>query len=223
MELTREMAVLCSGGLDSAILLGDMLREGVTVWPVYVRQGYVWEGVEESHLRDYLEAVRTEGLRELTVLEMPMADVAPAHWGMTGRAIPGLESPDAAVYLPGRNVLFLAKAIVWCHLQGIKAVVLGVLASNPFPDATDEFIEAFSRAVNLGIGGHVGVIRPFARWHKANVMRQGRGLPLERTFSCLRPAADGRHCGACNKCAERRRAFEEGGVEDRTDYATGPS
>jgi 7-cyano-7-deazaguanine synthase len=46
----------------------------------------------------------------------------------------------------------------------------------------------------------------------------GDGLPLELTFSCLRPVG-GLHCGRCNKCAERRRGFAEAGLPDPTQYA----
>jgi 7-cyano-7-deazaguanine synthase len=42
-------------------------------------------------------------------------------------------------------------------------------------------------------------------------------LPLELTFSCIRPAGE-RHCGSCNKCAERRQAFASAGLKDPTDY-----
>jgi 7-cyano-7-deazaguanine synthase len=49
-------------------------------------------------------------------------------------------------------------------------------------------------------------------------MELGRGLPLELTFSCLRPA-DQLHCGACNKCAERQAAFQAAGMRDGTRYA----
>jgi 7-cyano-7-deazaguanine synthase len=48
-------------------------------------------------------------------------------------------------------------------------------------------------------------------------MQRGRFLPLELTFSCMRPL-DGRHCGDCNKCAERRKAFRDAGLPDRTPY-----
>jgi 7-cyano-7-deazaguanine synthase len=37
------------------------------------------------------------------------------------------------------------------------------------------------------------------------------------TFSCMRPV-DGKHCGTCNKCAERRRAFASAGLSDPTEY-----
>ena len=36
--------------------------------------------------------------------------------------------------------------------------------------------------------------------------------PLERTLSCMNPTPDGRHCGRCSKCRERRDAFAEAGV-----------
>jgi 7-cyano-7-deazaguanine synthase len=43
-------------------------------------------------------------------------------------------------------------------------------------------------------------------------------LPLVFTLSCIQPLV-GRHCGACNKCAERRRAFEQAQLPDPTEYA----
>jgi 7-cyano-7-deazaguanine synthase len=76
---------------------------------------------------------------------------------------------------------------------------------------------AFGQAVNQAVGGRVELRRPYVSLSKAEVVRRGRGLPLELTFSCLRPVG-GRHCGRCNKCAERRRAFAEAGLDDATAY-----
>jgi len=152
------------------------------------------------------------------VLEMPVADLYGGHWSLTGQGVPDADSPDEAVFLPGRNVLLLAKAMLWCHLHGVPAVALAPLGSNPFPDATPAFFDAYQDVVNQGIGGAVRVLRPYAGLSKVEVMRRGRSLPLEWTFSCIRPTG-GRHCGRCNKCAERRRAFADAGLADRTDYA----
>jgi 7-cyano-7-deazaguanine synthase len=57
----------------------------------------------------------------------------------------------------------------------------------------------------------VRVIAPFRELSKTQVVRRGRRLPLHLTFSCLSPRQD-RHCGRCNKCAERRRALGEAGM-----------
>jgi 7-cyano-7-deazaguanine synthase len=211
------VAALVSGGLDSAILVGDAVRRGTVVHPLYVRCGLHWEAEELRHLRQFLAAIVAANLRPLHLLEMPVADLYEGHWSITGRDVPSADSPDAAVYLPGRNALLLSKALLWCHLHGVPAVAVGSLDTNPFPDAAPAFFEAFSQAVNQAVGGSVAVVRPFAGMDKTAVMRRGEGLPLGLTFSCLRPV-NGLHCGACNKCHERRVAFQRAGLADPTAY-----
>jgi len=68
------------------------------------------------------------------------------------------------------------------------------------------------------MGHWLEVVTPFSALVKADVLDLGRDLAVEHTFSCIDPQA-GRHCGHCNKCAERRQAFTALSVEDRTDYA----
>jgi 7-cyano-7-deazaguanine synthase len=213
------LAVLVSGGLDSAVLLGEALRDRAAVHPLYIRCGLFWETTELDHLRRFLAAVDAPTLRPLHVLEMPVRDLYADHWSLAGTGAPGADTLDDAVYLPGRNVLLLAKAMLWCHLNGVAEVALAPLEGNPFPDATPEFFAAFESAVNRAVRGRVRVLQPYLGLKKVEVLRRGRGLPLGLTFSCIRPR-DGRHCGACNKCAERRRAFAEAGLADPTPYLT---
>lgn len=216
--MTQASAVLISGGLDSAILLGEALRQAGAVHPLYVRCGLGWEEVELQHLRQYLAALACPRLAPLTILECPVADLYGTHWSLSGHDVPDAESPDEAVFLPGRNVLLLSKALLWCHLHDVGAVAMAPLASNPFPDATPQFFSAFQDVVNQAVNGKVRVLLPYAALHKTEVMRRAQGLPLELTFSCIHPRA-GRHCGRCNKCAERRRAFADAGLSDKTLYA----
>jgi 7-cyano-7-deazaguanine synthase len=63
----------------------------------------------------------------------------------------------------------------------------------------------------------VEVRTPFGGMGKIAVMALGNGLPLQHTFSCIAPVGD-LHCGRCNKCAERRKAFAEAGMADPTQY-----
>jgi 7-cyano-7-deazaguanine synthase len=211
------LAVLVSGGLDSAILLGESLRSHRAVYPLYVRCGLYWEEDESHYLRQFLRAVHTPVLQPLHVLLLPVHDLYPAHWSLTGKNVPDAHSPDEAVFLPGRNVLLLAKAMLWCHLHQVPAVALAPLECNPFPDATPAFFAAYEAVVNQAVGGRVKVLQPYLGLGKIDVLRRGRDLPLHWTFSCIRPI-QGRHCGACNKCAERQKAFAGAGLPDPTLY-----
>lgn len=216
-DVSDPLAILVSGGLDSAVLLAEVVKQSSTVWPLYVRFGLFWEAIEVQHLRRFLDAIQAPSLRELAVLDMPVADLYGQHWSLTGKGVPPAGTPDDAVYLPGRNVLFLAKAMLWCHLNRVPTLALALLESNPFPDATPAFFKSYEKIVNQAIGGQVRLVQPYRGFNKAVVLQRGQHLPLQWTFSCIRPV-DGRHCGACNKCAERRDAFRRTGCPDPTDY-----
>jgi 7-cyano-7-deazaguanine synthase len=208
---------LISGGLDSAILGVEMLREFRRVVPLYIRSGLWWESAELASLRLFLGAVKGAGMADLVVLEQPTADVYGPHWSTSGGSVPGSETPDEAVYLPGRNLLLTVKAAVWCRLREIEILALGSLGSNPFPDSTPDFFRNLERLLNQAMGGDLKLIRPFDHLHKTDVLLRGKDLPLHLTFSCINPVA-GQHCGACNKCAERKKGFRDAGLPDLTSY-----
>jgi len=210
--------LLLSGGIDSAVLLDQLLSRGWQVVPFYVRTGCVWEDCELDAVHRFLAAVAQPGLEDLVVQEMPLKDLYGNHWSITGHAVPDDASPDEAVFLPGRNPLLLVKAALWCQLNGIKHLALATLASNPFDDATPEFFAKFEDMLREATGEPVQIARPFERLPKHRVLEMGRHLPLELTFSCLSPV-EGAHCGRCNKCAERRQAFRQLDVGDQTRYA----
>jgi 7-cyano-7-deazaguanine synthase len=96
-------------------------------------------------------------------------------------------------------------------------LALGALRTNPFADATDAFFQAFETAMTQAVSSAVRIVRPLAELDKRQAMEMGRRAPLEFTFSCLAPA-NGRHCGKCNKCAERKQAFALAGLNDPTLY-----
>jgi 7-cyano-7-deazaguanine synthase len=213
------IAVLASGGVDSAILVGELVREGRDVHPIYVRFGLVWEAAEQAHLRRFLATLPRPGARPLVALELPIADVYGTHWSTSGDGVPDAASADEAVYLPGRNVLLLAKSSVWCSLHGVGTIALGTLKGNPFGDASHEFFSQFESLAQRALSFPLAVVTPFAGMTKAEVLQRGRGLDIQSTFSCIRPTA-GLHCGGCNKCAERQRGFAALELDDTTAYAS---
>jgi len=217
--VNRSVCALVSGGLDSCVMLATLARQYRKVRPVFIRQGLVWEAAELRSLRSYLRVapVRHE---PLTTLHLPADDLYGLHWSTTGRKVPPAQTPDAAVYLPGRNLMLLSKAAVFCALEGIDTIAIGSLGHNPFPDATSRFFHDFTVAAGEALHCRLRIIAPFRSLTKEQVVRRGQrlGLPLHLSFSCIAPRR-GLHCGRCNKCAERREAFHAAELTDRTRYA----
>lgn len=214
--------LLLSGGLDSAVLLDQLLQRGWQVVPFYVRTGCVWQSYEFAAIQQFLEAVTRPELRELIVFDMPLEDLYNDHWSITGDDVPDHTSPDEAVFLPGRNPLLLIKPALWCVMQGVEQIAMATLANNPFDDATPEFFARFEEMIRIAASANVRIARPFERLTKNHVMELGCHLPLALTFSCLSPK-HGLHCGLCNKCAERRLGFARAGIHDTTQYAEADS
>ena len=225
-------AVLFSAGLDSAVLAADALARG-RVQPIYVSVGFAWEAEELAMAaRLFACAPFTGRVEPLAMLSFDMRDVFPAsHWAVKGEP-PAFDTPDEDVYIHGRNVILASKAAVYLSRAAFTRsaepdqptrLLIGTLAGNPFPDATPEFFDAMSRALSLGTGARLIIEAPFASLHKSDVIRRGveLGVPLELTLSCMQPK-DGRHCGQCSKCRERRDAFHEAGVGDPTSYRQAP-
>jgi 7-cyano-7-deazaguanine synthase len=220
MKPSSSVCALVSGGLDSMVLLDELAKSTRKVYPVFFRQGLLWEKGELRALRHFLGGFNTltpQRFNALTVLNLPVHDFYGNHWSVTGQRVPGAKTRDESVYLPGRNLMLLSKAAVFCALRRIPVIAIGTLGHNPFADATPEFFRDFARVAGKALRFKLQIIAPFRNLTKEQVIRRGRHLPLHLSFSCIVPKR-GRHCGRCNKCAERQRAFRAAGVADRTRY-----
>jgi 7-cyano-7-deazaguanine synthase len=214
---SRSTGLLLSGGVDSAVLLDQLIRKEKQVVPFYVKTGCAWERVELTAAHRFLLAVNDKNVAELVELQLPLDDLYADHWSISGASVPDDSSPDEAVFIPGRNPLLLIKPVLSCLQRGISQLALATLSNNPFDDATPAFFAAFEEMVRQATGSQLKIVRPFAHLRKDQVMELGRHLPLELTFSCLAPIG-GLHCGRCNKCAERRGAFRQIKRRDLTRY-----
>jgi 7-cyano-7-deazaguanine synthase len=212
-----KIAVLASGGLDSSVLVAE-LASAAQVFPIYVKCGLKWEAEELRALQSFLDALNSPNVMPLTVLELPTTVLYGDHWSLSGARVPNADAPDAEVFIPGRNILLLGLAAVWCSTHDVSRIAIGSLDGNPFPDATPEFFETFSRSLSLGLGSGMQIEASYRGLHKEELIRRSRELPLELTLTCMAPNG-GAHCGQCNKCRERQIAFQKAGVPDRTTYA----
>ncbi len=215
-------AVLVSAGLDSVVLAAVEAR-GARVHPIYVSAGLAWEEEELSALDRLFTVPPLTALAPLARLTFTVRDLYPAtHWALRG-VPPAFDTPDEDVYLTGRNIALLSKAAIYCAQHGLTRIAIGPLAGNPFPDATSAFFSTMGRALTLGLAHEIAIVAPFARMDKSAVIRLGveLGVRLELTLSCMNPM-EGKHCGQCSKCRERRDGFREAGVADLTEYLSPP-
>jgi 7-cyano-7-deazaguanine synthase len=222
-QARQTVAVLFSGGLDSAVLLAHAAQQNV-VQPLYVNVGLAWEGQERDAIaRLFASGAMAGRLRAIVSLAVDMRDVYPAsHWAVRGDA-PAFDTPDEDVYIEGRNIVLLSKAAVFMARARIERIMIGTLAGNPFPDASAEFFAGMGASLSTGLAATIRIDAPFAGLHKAEVIRLGQslGVPFELTLSCMQPR-QGLHCGRCSKCRERRDGFADAGLEDPTTYEVAP-
>ena len=127
-----------------------------------------------------------------------------------------------STYVPFRNGLFLAAAASVALADGCGKIYYGAhaddSAGNAYPDTSEAFHEAISRAVYEGSGKQLEIEAPFLCSHKADVVRAGMELqvPFASTWSCY----EGREkaCGTCATCMDRRKACVLNGIQDPAEY-----
>ena len=108
------------------MLLAEEATRG-EVLPVYISAGLAWETAERGAVDAFLESLRTlpfaMAIHPLAALSVDMSDIySAAHWAVVGRP-PGYNTPDEDVYLPGRNIVLLSKASVFCATAGADRLV----------------------------------------------------------------------------------------------------
>ena len=87
-----------------------------------------------------------------------------------------------------------------------------------YPDCRREFYEAFQEAARLGTEKPIVIKSPFSDIQKSGIIKKAveLGVPLEKTWSCYLNGPI--HCGVCESCNNRKKAFKEAGIPDPTEY-----
>ena len=220
--------VVLSGGLDSAVLLWHLKRDGHAKRCVTINYG-------QRHACELQAAQRLASLAELPHDLVDLRALAHA-WPGSSQTDASIEVPlghyqDAtmrATVVPNRNMLLLSVALGVACAHDLDAVAYGAHSGDHaiYPDCRPEFVRAMQHAAALCDYKPRELLAPFAGMTKGQIVRLGfeLGVPFEETWTCYkgqREGPDGHlHCGQCGACTERRMAFAEAGVEDPTIYAS---
>lgn len=124
------------------------------------------------------------------------------------------------VWVPGRNIVFTAIATAFAEAEDAEIIIVGwdEEEANTFPDNSKEFLESFNQTIKNGTKRNIHIEAPLIDMNKKEIIQLGTQLklPLELTYSCYKGLLE--HCGKCESCIRRKRAFKEAQIQDKTSY-----
>ena len=87
-----------------------------------------------------------------------------------------------------------------------------------FPDNSKEFLNAFNNVLEVGSFDKIKIEAPLIDMNKTDIVKLGNdiGAPMDLSYSCYKGFED--HCGVCESCMRRIRAFNNANIEDKTVY-----
>lgn len=217
-----KVVVIVSGGMDSAVLLENLVRDEGAECVKALSVNYGQRHMKElGYAQGHAENLGVEWRRAYLAPLKPMLGGS----SQTDSSIPvpeGHYAEDAMkqTVVPNRNMLMLSVAAAWAISSEFDAVAYGAHACDHavYPGRREEFAQAMAAALALCDWRRIELLRPFSEITKADIVTLGAelGLDFAETWSCYK--GGDRHCGRCGPCVARREAFRDAGVDDPTEW-----
>ncbi len=189
----RDVIVLLSGGVDSAVLAAKALRDGRLRAGLSFNYGQAGAANECSLAKRWCEQHQVEWLGLML----------PATIGRWMRK-EGVGGPGPRV-VPARNAIFASCAASFAVTMQAPVIWYGATADDAaeYPDCRAEWVTAMSDVLHLAAG--VRLEAPLVQMSKAEVVALGNELGVDwtATWSCYQPRRDLEPCGTCNACVSR--------------------
>lgn len=215
----KKAVVLLSGGLDSATILYDAMRQGFRPECLIFSYG-------QRHRKEIGHAKR---IAKRAKCPYKLVNIALPWQGSSlldrSMRLPTRSKIDPkhipSTYVPARNIIFLSFAASYAEAIAAKAVFIGANAIDysGYPDCRPQFFKSFERLIKCGMkagveGRQIKIVAPLVHKTKAQIIRLGSrmNVPYELTWSCYKGAH--RPCGVCESCRLRAKGFQEAGVKD---------
>lgn len=136
---------------------------------------------------------------------------------------------DYSIVVPIRNAVFLSIASAWAYTLNASLVAYGAHTGDKnYPDCRPAFTKKLESAFNQGEidGINSGLRKDIKIWSpyreglsKSDLLKVGiknLGNSIFNTWSCY--ASKKLHCGQCESCNNRKTAFSNAKINDRTKY-----
>lgn len=192
MPLRKTIMHLLSGGLDSTVMLYDLVGKGHNVHCVLF-------DYKQRHVQELTWAkLHCHRLRVLyTTIELPQLR------GST------LTDGSGSVVVPNRNAIMLSLAVNLAVAAKADTVTFAANKDDEanFPDCRRVFVNAINRMAKAA-GCKVEICAPYLNTPKWAIAALGQemGVPLYETWSCYE--GGGKPCGKCEACKKRNAAIK---------------
>ena len=212
----EKCVVVLSGGPDSATVAYWAKKQGFDVHAITFKYGQI--ATKEVSCAQKIAKKLSIPIKivNLSSLKEVFGDVT----SLCNTDIPMTSSFSQPIIVPFRNAIFLSVAVSYAASICANKILYGAQGSDePFyPDCRREFYKAFEKAACLGTGSSISVEAPFSDKPKSETIKIGTqlGVPFSLTWSCYRDGL--KHCGKCESCVNRKKAFARAGIPDQTEY-----
>lgn len=126
-----------------------------------------------------------------------------------------------SVWVPARNTVFCSIALAYAESIGAEIIIVGwdYEEAVTFPDNSKEYLEAFNETIKYGSFDDISIKAPLIDMSKKEIVETGHefNAPMDLSYSCY--TGKKLHCGKCESCKRRKRAFVEAGLDDPTEYS----
>jgi 7-cyano-7-deazaguanine synthase len=213
----EKCVVVLSGGPDSATVAYWAKKQGYDLSAITFKYGQIATKETDSAQKIAEKLGVPIKVIDLSKLKEVFGEVT----SLCNADIPMTSSFSQPIIVPFRNAIFLSVAVSYAASICANKIFYGAQGSDePFyPDCRREFYKAFETAACLGTGTEISIEAPFSGRPKSETIKIGVefGVPFELTWSCYLNGV--KHCGKCESCVNRKKAFKEAGIRDPTEYA----
>lgn len=128
----------------------------------------------------------------------------------------------SAVWVPSRNIVFTAIATSFAESEDAELIIVGwdKEEAATFPDNSKEFLDSFNKLIDDGTksSDKIEIKAPLIDLNKKEIVELGKKInaPMNISYSCY--TGENNHCGICESCVRRKRAFIEANIQDPTNY-----
>lgn len=216
MEKREKCVVVLSGGPDSSTVAYWAEQQGYDPYAITCKYGQI----ATKELEYATQVAERLGIPIKLVDLSSLKDIFAGVTSLCNEDIPMTSSFSQPIIVPFRNAIFLSIAVSYAVAVGARRVFYGAQGSDePFyPDCRREFYKSFEKAAKLGTDQDIVIEAPFSNIPKSGIIKLGSelGVPFDLTWSCYLNGV--KHCGRCESCVNRKRAFSEAGIADPTEY-----